>query len=352
MSNKSKPSYVEKITTKDQIEIIQRHKGIKFKEYREKYEASLNYENNYSILDFPITVTLEMINKCNLKCIMCYTDHHKKIKSTLSIQDLDKFLNECKKFKAPAIIIGLGSEILMYKGIKEVVTKIMQANFLDVMFSTNATLLNEEMSKFLIESGVTRVVISLDAATEDTYKIIRSKNELKKVENNILKLVELKKKYKTDLPVVRLSYVVQKENIDELKVFKSKWENIVDYIDIQEQIDFNPVKEIEKWDTEKNFEIGDEILPNAICSYPFNSLHLYADGEIRPCCNFYGLGLPLGNIKKISLEEAWQGEKIKKIREGLLTKKPNRVCKECILQRSKNYNWTDVVSDIKKTNTN
>lgn len=194
MSNKSKPSYVEKITTKDQIEIIQRHKGIKFKEYREKYEASLNYENNYSILDFPITVTLEMINKCNLKCIMCYTDHHKKIKSTLSIQDLDKFLNECKKFKAPAIIIGLGSEILMYKGIKEVVTKIMQANFLDVMFSTNATLLNEEMSKFLIKSGVTRVVISLDAATEDTYKIIRSKNELKKVENNILKLVELKKK--------------------------------------------------------------------------------------------------------------------------------------------------------------
>ena len=31
--------------------------------------------------------------------------------------------------------------------------KVMEAEFLDVMFSTNATLLNEEMSKFLIESG-------------------------------------------------------------------------------------------------------------------------------------------------------------------------------------------------------
>jgi radical SAM protein with 4Fe4S-binding SPASM domain len=349
MKNKMKPSYVEKITDKDQIKVIQNYKGIEFKNYREKYEASLNYQNNYKILDFPITVTLEMINKCNLKCIMCYTDHHKKIKATLSNEDLDKFLSECKNFKAPAIIIGLGSEILMYKGIKEVVTKVMNANFLDVMFSTNATLLNEEMSKFLIESGVTRVVISLDAANEETYKIIRSKDELKKVEHNILKLVELKKKKKTDLPIIRLSYVVQKENINELRMFKNKWENIVDYIDIQEQIDFNPVKDIEKWDTEKNFEVGNELVQNAECSYPFNSLHLYADGEIRPCCNFYGLGLPLGNIKNISLKEAWHGERINKIREGLLSKKPNRVCKECITQRSKDYDWEKIVNEIKKT---
>lgn len=348
MRNKINTSYVEKITEKDQIKIIENYKGIEFKKYREKYNSSLNYQENYQILDFPITVTLEMINKCNLKCIMCYTDHHKKIKATLGMDDLDKFLTECKNFKAPAIIIGLGSEILMYKGIKEVVTKVMSANFLDVMFSTNATLLTEEMSNFLIESGVTRVVISLDAANEETYKIIRSKDELKKVENNILKLVQLKKRYKTDLPIIRLSYVVQKENINELRMFKNKWENIVDYIDIQEQIDFNPVKDIEKWDTEKNFEIGNELVQNAECSYPFNSLHLYADGEIRPCCNFYGLGLPLGNIKNISLKEAWHGEKINKVREGLLSKKPNRVCKECITQRSKDYDWEKIVNEIKK----
>ena len=260
MKNSFTPSYVEKITKKDQIQIIQDQKGIEFKKYREDYNASINYQKNYKILDFPITVTLEMINRCNLKCIMCYTDHHKKTKATLTLEDLDKFLEECKNFKPPAIIIGLGSEILMYKGIKEVVTKITKANFLDVMFSTNATLLNEEMSKFLIESGITRILISLDAATKETYKIIRSKDELEKVENNIMKLVELKKMYNTNLPIIRLSYAVQKENINEIKTFKNKWENIVDYIDIQELINFDPVKNIEKWDTEKNFEVGKDIL--------------------------------------------------------------------------------------------
>ena len=142
----------------------------------------------------------------------------------------------------------------MYKGIKDVVKKVMEAEFLDVMFSTNATLLNEEMSKFLIESGVTRVVISLDAAKNETYKIIRSKDELEKVETNVKRLAELKKEYKTKLPVIRLSFVVQK-NINEIQKFKEKWSEIVDYIDIQEQIDFEPVKEIEKWDTE-NFDLG------------------------------------------------------------------------------------------------
>ena len=342
------PSYVEKISKKDQIEVISEKKGIEFAKYREKYNDSLNYyQKNYKILDFPITVTLEMINKCNLKCIMCYTDHHKKTKATLSLEDLDKFLNECKNFKTPAIIIGLASEILMYKGIKEVVTKITKANFLDVMFSTNATLLNEEMSKFLIESEITRVLISLDAATKETYKKIRSKDELEKVEYNIMKLVELKKKYNTNLPIIRLSYAVQKENINEIKIFKNKWENIVDYIDIQELINFDPVKDIENWDTEKNFEVGNEVVEKTECSYPFNSLHLYADGEIRPCCNFYGLGLPLGNIKDITLKDAWHGERINKIREGLLTKKPNRVCKECITQRSKDYDWKKIVDQIK-----
>jgi len=347
MKNKPQASNVEKITDKDQIKIIQSYKGEEFKDYRRKYDESVNYDEKYNILDFPITVTLEMINKCNLKCVMCYTDHHKKIKSTLGMDELDKFLEECKKFKAPAIIIGLGSEVLMYKGIKEVVKKIMNANFLDVIFSTNATLLNEDMSKFLIEAGVTRVVVSLDAAKDETYKIIRSKDELKKVENNVIKLAELKKKYNTKLPVIRLSFVVQKENINEIKLFKEKWENIVDYIDLQEEIDFDPVKKIETWDVEKNFEVGKEIMKNANCSYPFNSLNLYADGEIRPCCNFYGLGLPLGNIKDTTLEEVWKGEKINKIREGLLKKKPNRVCRECLSQRSKNYNWQKIVDDIK-----
>jgi radical SAM protein with 4Fe4S-binding SPASM domain len=347
MKNKTQVSYVEKITDKDQIKIIQSHKGESFAEYRKKYDSSLKYDDDYKILNYPLTVTLEMINRCNLKCIMCYTDHHKKVKSTLQIEQLDKFLEECKKFNVPAIIIGLGSEVLMYKGIRDVVKKVMNTGFMDVMFSTNATLLNDEMSKFLIESNVTRVVISLDAANDKTYKTIRSKDELKKVDANVKRLAELKKEYNTQLPIIRLSFVVQKENINEIQQFKEKWSDIVDYIDIQEEINFEPVKEVEKWDTEKNFELGEKISEDTNCSYPFNSLHLYADGEIRPCCNFYGLGLPLGNIDNISLEEAWNGEKIKKIREGLLKNKPNRVCRECLSQRGKGYNWSDIVKKSK-----
>ena len=111
-----------------------------------------------------------------------------------------------------------------------------------------------------------RVVISLDAAKNETYKIIRSKDELEKVETNVKRLAELKKEYKTKLPVIRLSFVVQKENINEIQKFKEKWSEIVDYIDIQEQIDFEPVKEIEKWDTEKNFDLGEKLKIDSNCS--------------------------------------------------------------------------------------
>ena len=50
MKNNFTPSYVEKITKKDQIQIIQDQKGIEFKKYREDYNASINYQKNYKIL--------------------------------------------------------------------------------------------------------------------------------------------------------------------------------------------------------------------------------------------------------------------------------------------------------------
>ena len=46
--------------------------GERFSKYREKYEQYLNNENYEHNFDYPISVILELVNRCNLECTMCY----------------------------------------------------------------------------------------------------------------------------------------------------------------------------------------------------------------------------------------------------------------------------------------
>ena len=83
MKNKTYVSYVEKITDKDQIEIIQSYKGKNFKEYRDQYNASLKYDDKYK---FRLSINSDVRNVIDAtKCIMCYTIIIKKLNQLTSI---------------------------------------------------------------------------------------------------------------------------------------------------------------------------------------------------------------------------------------------------------------------------
>ena len=56
---------------------------------------------------------------------------------------------------------------------------------------------------------------------------------------------------------------------------------------------------------------------------------IYSD-TVAPCCNTVGRNLPIGNIKKNTLSEIWNGPEMKKVREGFLKNNPTNVCKSCI----------------------
>ena len=72
------------------------------------------------------------------------------------------------------------------------------------------------------------------------------------------------------------------------------------------------------------------------CSYPFYSLGVLANGDVTPCCTFYGTKLIIGNIHKQTLQEIWDGEKIKEFRKQIIFKEFNPICKKCLYSRDKN----------------
>ncbi len=309
--------------------------GERFVAYRKVYRDSLNCDRTGQLPAFPVTVQFELVNRCNLSCIMCYTDNHKAAKSTLAIGTLETVMQECQSFGVPAAVIGMGSEALLYKDIRKVISTIRDAGVMDLFFGTNATLLNEDIAGFMIDQRVSRVLVSLDAATPETYKRIRGKDELELVERNVRRLIELKRERGSKLPIVRLCFCVQPENLHERQAFVDKWRDWADYIDFQERIDFSSVNDLIAGNYEALPDLKTMPVADTHCPYPFNTLNVWANGDVTPCCTFYGKALVLGNVAENTLKELWDGDRINEIRRELVSGNLNPTCHTCLAQRDR-----------------
>lgn len=333
MESRDNVDHVKTVRLTDFEQLLGQTFGDRFRDYRADYKRSLNYNTNGFLPDFPITVGLELVNRCNLSCIMCWTNNHKLPKFALDEETIRAVLSECQNNELPAIVFGLGSESLLYKNIRPMIVAAKEAGVMDIFLGTNGVLMDESMSEFLVDEQIARVEVSLDAATPETFKKIRSKDELDKIEANVRTLLEIKKRKKSVLPIVRLCFCVQDLNRDEREAFLEKWSDSVDYVDFQVMSDFSYVDQLLRGEVPDLPIVAQDSYPDAYCAYPFNSLHVWSNGEITPCCTYYGKNLVLGNVKETTLKEVWNGEGIRAIREQILSGNLNPTCAICLSSR-------------------
>ncbi|WP_263971284.1 radical SAM protein [Chlorobium phaeovibrioides] len=93
-----------------------------------------------------------------------------------------------------------------------------------------------EVSKKLIDAGLTRIQISVDAVDVEVYNKIRPGGDLEKVIKNIKSLVDIKKEVHSITPLVRVNFVRTEVNESQLSSFIAYWRDKVDMIGIQEYI--------------------------------------------------------------------------------------------------------------------
>ncbi len=351
MTDRKDVEHVESVKFTDIEAVLAEEFGAPFLRYRADYRKSLNYDNNGYIPNFPLTVSLELVNRCNLSCVMCYTINHEDPKATYELPDIERLMAECRDNELPAMVVGMGSEALIYKGVRDALAAVRRAGVMDVFLGTNGVLLNEEMSRFLVEQRIARIEVSLDAATPETYAKIRGKDELGRIEKNLEKLIEVRDALESRLPLIRLCFCVQDDNIDEQEAFLDKWKDRVDYIDFQEMVDFGNVSRLRE--DAGAFTATPDQAPrpaSTYCAYPFNSLHVWSNGDVTPCCTFFGKALVIGNTKTETLAEIWKGRKIAEVRGQLLSGNVNPVCHACLTQRQTQA-FTAAKSNLSKMNT-
>ena len=87
--------------------------------------------------------------------------------------------------------------------------------------STNAHYLNDEKAKRTVESGIDRLIISIDGTTQDVYKQYRVGGNLDKVLQGARNIVKWKKELNSKTPFVFFQFLVVKPNEHQIEDIKT-----------------------------------------------------------------------------------------------------------------------------------
>ncbi|TKX28874.1 radical SAM/SPASM domain-containing protein [Campylobacter aviculae] len=305
--------------------------GQKWVDYRKKWADASNYILN----DFPLFVRFENQFKCNARCTMCVHGHADlrndyKYEGYLSFQKFQSLVDECDEHKCPSIGVSQTNEPLLDPDIIERLKYVsLKNNIMDIHFNTNASLLDEEMSKKLLDTNITRMNFSIDAFTEQTYKKIRIGLNFNQVIKNIENFINLRNKMNLKLPIVRVSFLLQEKNKHELEDFKKYWVDKADYVAVQRYVPISP------FDDERSVAISDSpIAGKQSCSYPFESLFIHGDGLVVPCASHRAKHIAVGNVNNDSIYNIWHNDKMQELRkvhkENLLS--TTKLCDTCLFK--------------------
>ena len=211
-----------------------KEKGLnEWTKYRNDWEEFCKLEKES---DFPPHLEFELNYSCNLKCPMCtwaIENAAEKKEDWFTFEDYKKLIDEAVSVGTKSIRLCYINEPLIRQDIDQFINYAVNAGIVDVLITTNGTLLTKAMSKKLIESGLTKINVSLDAISEETYDKIRVGGNLKTTVKNIHDFLEVRKEMNKKLPKIRLTFVASKINFHEYDSFLNHWKDKVDSLGIQ-----------------------------------------------------------------------------------------------------------------------
>lgn len=299
------------------------------------------YTSKANIHALPTSLAIEPTTSCNLRCPECPSGLRSFTRPTgmLAVQTFQKVIDEL----APTLTyltLYFQGEPYLHPNFFELI-KVASAKKIYTATSTNAHYLSEQNAVKTVQSGLDRIIISVDGTTQETYEQYRVGGELKKVLEGTKNLIAAKKQLKSKTPYVVFQFLVVKPNehqLDEMAVLAKeigvddlafKTAQVYDYENGNELI---PTKdEYARYRKNKTgkYELK-RTAPLKSCWRMWHSAVMTWDGAVVPCCFDKDGEHAMGNVKKQSFKSIWLGKAYRQFRETLLAGRKNiSMCENC-----------------------
>lgn len=288
----------------------------------------------------PLSVSIEPTTSCNLRCPECpsglrsFTRPTGMLEENMFEQTIDELSSTLTYllfyFQGEPYLHPQFLELVSYAAKKKIYTAT----------STNAHYLSDENARKTIESGLDRLIISIDGTTQETYESYRVGGKLEKVIEGTKNIIKWKRQLKSKTPHVIFQFLVVKPNehqIEEVYALAKelgvdevglKTAQIYDYENGSELIPDQDQYSRYKKHADGKYSIKNKLLNQ--CWKMWHSCVITWDGKVVPCCFDKDAHYQLGDLSQTSFESLWKSEAYYDFRKSLLKSRNEiEMCKNC-----------------------
>ena len=290
---------------------------------------------------YPISISFEPTTSCNLRCPECPSGLREFTRPTGMLQkDFFKETIDDIHKELLYLIFYFQGEPYLNPDFLEMV-KYASDKGIYTATSTNAHYLTDERAKKTVESGLDRLIISIDGTTQDVYQQYRVGGKLDKVLEGARNIVKWKKELNSKTPFIFFQFLVVKPNehqIEEVKKLgaeigvdqvRFKTAQVYDFQNDPNQL-IPTIEKYSRYKKDKNGEVKSKSGLQNHCWKLWHANVITWDGLVVPCCFDKDATHQLGNLKTQSFKETWNNDNYRQFRKELMTSRKNiDICSNC-----------------------
>ncbi len=302
--------------------------------YYSLYSRNIIHKGN------PWSLSIETGTFCNLSCLECPSGQKQFHRPTgyLSLENFKIIIDQQKDYLIWLIMYFQG-EPYMNKDFFDMVSYAKKNNIF-TSTSTNAHFLDKENAKKTINSGLDKIIISLDGTTQESYEKYRIGGDYQSVINGINNLVQTKKELRASNPYIIVQFIVFKTNehqITEIKKLKKelKFDKLeIKTAQIYSSTDNNQlIPKNKAFSRYKQKDNGKWVVKHSLknkCKRMWQSAVITWDGNVLPCCFDKDGDYVMGNILDESFEDIKRRTNYKEFRNKVFSnRKDIDICRNC-----------------------
>ena len=300
---------------------------------------------------YPISMTVCPGNVCNLRCALCPTGTKAsgRAPGLMSMELFQKLMSECGPYLYDLELYNWG-EPFLNKNVFAMAALAKTYN-IRVTLSTNLNHFPEGTAEEVVASGIDRLVVSLDGASQESVEKYQTGSSFRDVVEHVRAIRAARRDAVSSSPLLIWRFLVNKHNEDELDLARSAFGDFgfdrlevgVFRVDMGRELFLSPSGQFElvrDWlprdealSMYNYSEMRRKIRPKR-CFWLWSKAVVNWDGSVAPCCSVWPREYDFGSVAEQSFFDVWNGEKYRRARavlrgDGDPTGEGSLICTTC-----------------------
>lgn len=294
----------------------------------------------YFVWGKPYTFIIEPSALCNLRCPQCPVGLNTldRPQNNMAMDDYRQVVDDIADHSWMLLLYFQG-ESFINPAIIDMIDYAYEKQMFTVISTNGTRLASPDFARDLAESKLGRLIISLDGASEDTYKVYRQAGSFNRVLKGIRNLVEARRRAGKRFPQLDLQFIVMRHNEHEIEAIKAlgkelgvdrvifKSPQIYDFDNAEETLPAHPkYRRYEK----KNGTFQLKGSYSGYCKKIWYGSVITWDKTVIPCCFDKKAEFPLGTLNGEGFEAVWNGTDYHNYRKAVVENRDgNEICRNC-----------------------